>query len=78
MPFEIAVQLLIAFGPKAIALIDKLVVVWGKNAILTPEEWALQRASLCITPQDQMRARLQAAGVALDSELGKALLAQTS
>lgn len=67
-----------ALGPPAITLIDGLIVKIETKGDVSAAEWAAMRASGSTTPRDHMTKMLQQAGVALDSEQGKALLAATA
>jgi hypothetical protein len=75
MPAALIVQLLVAFGPSAVSLIDSLIAKWSANADVTPAEWTTLSASLKLTATDHMKAQLTAAGIALDDPHAVALLA---
>lgn len=77
MPIQIILQLLATYGPTAIDLIDKLIVKFQTNGIVTPEEWAQLSGPLRLTANDHMLARLKAAGIDPASDQGKALLGLT-
>lgn len=77
MPAALIVQLLTIFGPSAISLIDSLITKWENNGSVTAAEWSDLAASLKLSAQDHMKARLAVAGIALDSPQGVALLAAT-
>ncbi|MDE2107301.1 MAG: hypothetical protein KGL39_59435 [Patescibacteria group bacterium] len=74
MPATLIVQLLAAFGPAAVQLIDQLITLWSTNATVTPEQWAALSASLKLSAADHMKAQLTAAGIALDDPHAVALL----
>jgi hypothetical protein len=75
MPAQLIVQLLVAFGPSAINLIDQLIAKWSTNAAITSADWATLRVSAMQTAKDRMTAQLTAAGIALDSPQAIAMLA---
>ena len=77
MSAALIVQLITTFGPGAVTLIDGLIEKWHNKADVTPAEWAALSAALRVSARDHMAARLTAAGIALDSEAAKSLLALT-
>jgi len=78
MPIATIISLLETFGPSAINLITSLINKWETNGTVTSAEWAALTASLTLTAQDQMKAMLIKAGIALDSPQGVALLAASA
>lgn len=77
MSAEAIAALIETLGPEAIKLVDGLIVKIETKGDVSAAEWAALRASGTQTAKDRMTAMLQQAGVALDSEQGKALLSAT-
>jgi uncharacterized phage-associated protein len=65
-------QLLVLYG---IPLVDKLITKWQSGGVVTPEEWAEIRAAAKQSAADRMKAQLVLAGIPLDSDRAKELLA---
>lgn len=77
MSAALIISLLETFGPDAINLIDGLIVKIETKGDVSSAEWATLRASGDQTAKDRMTAMLTQAGIALDSDQGKAFLAAT-
>lgn len=77
MSATLIAQLLAAFGPSAVQLIDTLIAKVQANGDVTPEEWAALSAQLKQSASDVMKARIAAAGLDLNDPKVKALLALT-
>ena len=71
------IALIEALGPPALKLIDGLIVKVETKGDVSAAEWASLRADGKETAKDRMTAMLNQAGVPLDSDQGKAFLAQT-
>lgn len=69
-------QLLLTYGPSAIALVEKLIATW--SAKWTQADIDALKALMNQTAADRMKAQLVAAGVPLDSPQALALIAQAS
>lgn len=65
-------QLLVLYG---IPLVDKLITKWSSGTPVTPEEWKEIRDAALQTAADRMKLQLALAGVPLDSQKAKDLLA---
>jgi predicted GTPase len=65
-------QLLVLY---AIPLVDKLMSKWQSGGVVTAEEWAEIRAVAKQSAADRMKAQLVLAGIPLDSDRAKELLA---
>ena len=78
MPIALLTQLLITFGPSAVALIDKLIAIWTTTGTVSAQQWADLRTAALQTAKDRMLLQLQAAGIDPNSPQGVALLAAAS
>jgi len=78
MPVQLIVQLLVAFGPSAIQLVDQLIAKWESNGAVTAAEWTTLRQAATQTAKDRMLLQLQTAGIDPASPQGVALLAAAS
>jgi len=74
MNWALIAQLIVSVG---IPTAEKLIALWMSNAPVTGEAFQEVRAIALQTAQDRMRAALVKAGVPLDSEQAKTLLALT-
>jgi hypothetical protein len=54
---------------------EKIIAKWANGTPVTPEEFAEVRATAQTSARDRLKAQLVKAGVALDSEQAKQLLA---
>lgn len=77
MPASIIIQLIVTFGPGAIALIDQLITLAENKGAVTAAQWTTLSASLKQNATDVMTAQLTAAGISLTSAEGAAMLALT-
>ncbi len=62
MPAVVIAQLLAQFGPVAVNLIDRLIVLWQQKTDVTPDQWA-QLRSIVLTPEDALAKVAAAAGL---------------
>lgn len=78
MTWATLVSLLVKFGPQAFDLASKLIAKWSDTNPVTQADLDELRTLASQTPRSKMEAALLKAGIALDSEQGKALLALVS
>lgn len=62
MPAVIIAQLLAQFGPVAVSLIDRLIVLWQNKNDVTPDEWT-QLRQIVLSPSDALTKVAAAAGL---------------
>ena len=71
MPWDLIIKLIAQYG---LPLAEELWKKWTTGKPPTEADWAALRALASQSAVDRAKARLTAAGIALDSEQGKLLL----